>query len=452
MDQQGPNDGDRKGFTRPWEEEDSSVSDDALDNDVDDVFDLDEQPDNDGHEAPDVDEGDLPPEREADVLPLPGIEVDDGTEDLGVVGEEPVLTGSPSGDEPADAELADGPGGESDLDEFSPSEYVAYSTQEYEGLAEDVARAAAEEWEQQAVSASVAGVDSGMVGFEDVAGTERMNMEDHEVTAQAAASDFTLRVASALVIFGLFLGSLLLGGWWFASFVILVMVVALGELYATLRTVGYRPIALFGLVGVVLMGVGAVQNGPLAIGGWAGALTVLIILFFALAPRRDSLENASVSVMGMAWVGLLSFAILVEQGPQPVAYILFAVLLIAFNDTGAYFVGRSFGKRKLAPWVSPNKTLEGLFGGLIASMVVASILTTFPAWEGIGIARGLVVAVVVGVFSPLGDLIESAIKRSMDVKDMGSVLPGHGGMLDRIDSFLLAVPAVYFVLRGFGLL
>lgn len=408
MDENGPNEGDEKRFGRPWEE--SSDPDDASPE-------PDEARDEPGSE----------PERGADVVQLPGIVVDDGEDD----------------------DLILSPEEESDED-FG---YVAYSTQEYEGLAEDVARAAAEEWEQQAVSASVAGVDSGMVGFDDVAGTTaRVTMEDHEVTSQAAASDFTLRVASGLVVFGLFLGSLVLGGWWFASFVILVMVVSLGEFYATLRTVGYRPVALFGLVGVVLMGVGAARSGPLAIGGWAALAAVTTVLFFSLAPRREALENTSVTVLGMAWVGLLSFAILISQGPQPVAYILFVVLLIAFNDMGAYFVGRSFGRRKLAASVSPNKTLEGFFGGLIASMVVASILTTFPAWETIGIARGLIVAVVVGFFAPIGDLIESSIKRSIGVKDMGSVLPGHGGMLDRIDSFLVAVPAVYFVLRGFGLL
>lgn len=405
MDENGPNEGDEKRFGRPWEA--SSDPDEE-------------------HDRPEGD-SEAPPEREADVVQLPGIVVDDGEDD------DPFFT-----EEDDSAEEFD---------------YVAPSTQEYEGLAEDVARAAAEQWEQQAVSASVAGVDSGMVGFDDVAGTTaRVTMEDHEVTSQAAASDFTLRVASALVVFGLFLGSLVLGGWWFASFVILVMVVSLGEFYATLRTVGYRPVALFGLVGVVLMGVGAARSGPLAIGGWAALAAVTTVLFFSLAPRRDALENTAVTVLGMTWVGLLSFAILIAQGPQPVAYILFVVLLIAFNDMGAYFVGRSFGRRKLAAHVSPNKTVEGFFGGLIASMVVASILTTFPAWETIGIARGLIVAAVVGVFAPIGDLIESSIKRSIGVKDMGSVLPGHGGMLDRIDSFLLAVPAIYFVLRGFGLL
>lgn len=398
MDENGPNDGDDKRFGRPWEEEDTSESDEE-------------------------------PERQADVVRLPGIEVDNGEDD--------------------DFALADD-GEPHELDSLGSG---AYSTQEYEGLAEDVARAASEEWEQQAVSASVAGVDSGMVGFDDVAGTRsRVMMEDHEVTSQAAASDFTLRVASGLVVFGLFLGSLLLGGWWFASFVILVMVVALGEFYATLRTVGYRPVALFGLIGVALMGIGATRSGPLAIGGWAALMAVVVVLFYSLAPRRHALENTAATVLGMAWVGLLAFAILISQGPQPVAYILFVVLLIAFNDMGGYFVGRSFGRRKLAVDVSPNKTVEGFFGGLIASMVVASILTTFPAWEVIGLARGLVMAAIVGVVAPVGDLIESSIKRSIGVKDMGSVLPGHGGMLDRIDSFLLAVPAVYFALRGFGLL
>ncbi len=402
MDEQGPNNGDENKFGRPWEEDTTESEVTA---------------------SEENDSG-------AEVVPLPGIQVDDGEGAL------------------EDEELAS----VSEFEDFSAAEYTAHSTQEYEGLAEEVAAAANREWEQQAVSAAVAGVDSGMVGFDDVAGTARVEMEEHEVHAQAAASDFTLRVASALVIFGLFLGSLLLGGWWFAGFVILVMVVALGEFYATVRTVGYRPIALFGLIGVAMMGVGAAQVGPVAIGGWAALATVLTVLFFALAPRRDALQNASITIMGMGWVGMLAFAILIEQGAQPVAFILFVVLLIAFNDMGAYFVGRSFGRRKLAPEVSPNKTVEGLIGGLVASAVVASILTTFPAWEAIGIGRGLAIAVTVGLFGPIGDLIESAIKRAMGVKDMGSVLPGHGGMLDRIDSFLMAVPAVYLLFRGFGLL
>jgi phosphatidate cytidylyltransferase len=261
-----------------------------------------------------------------------------------------------------------------------------------------------------------------------------------------------MRVASALVVFGMFLGSLLLGGWWFAGFVILVMVVAAGEFYATVRSEETRPLALFGLLGVVFMGLGAQMSGAASIGGWAAAFAVATVLYLALSPRRNPLEDAAVTVAGMVWVGLLAFAILIALGPRPVAFILFLVFLVAANDIGAYFVGRAFGRHQLSPIISPTKTWEGLIGGLIASLVVASILTTFPAWETIGIAKGLVAGAMVGLIAPIGDAVESMVKRSLGVKDMGSVLPGHGGMLDRIDGFLFAVPAIYFLFRGFGLL
>jgi phosphatidate cytidylyltransferase len=338
------------------------------------------------------------------------------------------------------------------LDDYSSDEYTGHTTQEYQGLAEEVSRAAEEEWELQAVAATVPGVDSGLVGFDDVTGASSTTEEDYEASEQALTSDLAMRVASALVIFGMFLGTLLLGGWWFTGFVILVMVVGLGEFYATLRSDDYRPLALFGLLGVLLMGLGAHISGAVAIAGWASAFAVVTILFLALSPRRQPLEDASVTIGGMAWVGLLSFAILIASGPQPVAFILFVVLLVAANDIGAYFVGRAFGQRKMSPRISPQKTWEGFFGGLVAGLVASSVLVTFPAWETIGLAKGLVAAALIGVMSPIGDAAESMVKRSLGVKDMGSVLPGHGGLLDRIDGFLFAVPAIYYLFRGFGLL
>lgn len=368
----------------------------------------------------------------ADVVSLPGLDEDTEEDPLG------------------DNFMLDEPG--DDDEDFTSEDYVAATTQEYEGLAADVTRASQEEWQMQAVAATLPGVESGLVGFEDVSGTASQSEESYEALEQAAASDLTLRIASAMVIFGLFLGSLLLGGWWFTGFVILVMVVSVGELYANLRTRGYAPLALFGLIGVALMGVGAHNVGVAAIGGWAAAISAAVILFFALTPRRHPLQNTAVTITGMTWVGMLSFAILIAAGPHPVAYILFLVLLVALNDIGAYFLGKAFGKRPMAPRISPKKTVEGLFGGLIVGAITASILVTFPAWETIGLAKGLVAAGVVGVFSPLGDLVESMVKRSIGVKDMGSVLPGHGGMLDRIDGFLFAVPAVYVLFRAFELL
>jgi phosphatidate cytidylyltransferase len=342
--------------------------------------------------------------------------------------------------------------GDSDIDEFTSAEYLKGTTQEYQGLAEEVQRASTEEWELQAVAASLPGVESGLVGFGDVSGRLSESEESYEAAEQAASSDLAMRVGSALAVFGLFLGSLLLGGWWFTTFVILLMVVSVGEFYATLRTRGYRPLALFGLLGVILMGVGANNAGPMAVAGWAAAAGGATILFFSLTPRRYAMANTAVTVLGITWVGMLAFAILISAGPHPVSYILFLVIVIAGNDIGAYFVGRSFGRTSLAPVVSPSKTVEGFVGGFVLGAVAAAVLAVFPPWEEIGIARALVVAAVVGVLAPIGDLAESMVKRAVGVKDMGSVLPGHGGMLDRIDGFLFAVPAVYILFRGFGLL
>ncbi|HIE22360.1 MAG TPA: phosphatidate cytidylyltransferase, partial [Acidimicrobiia bacterium] len=249
--------------------------------------------------------------------------------------------------------------------EITSEDYLTATTEEYKDLAAEVSRTASAEWEQQAVAATLPGVESGLVSFQDMAGGVAASEEELEVLEQAAASDLMMRVVSGLTIFGLFLGSLLLGGWWFTTFVILVMALAVGELYATLRTRGYRPLALFGLVGVVLMGVGAQNWGVVSIGGWAAALALATILFYSLTTRRNPLENTSVTILGLAWVGMLSFAILIAAGPNPVAYIFFIVLVTALVDIGAYFSGRSLGSRKLAPIVSPNKTWEGFFGGLI---------------------------------------------------------------------------------------
>ena len=401
----------------------------------------------------------------AEVVPLPGIdnsEPDDSTDQdvfalADEFAEEPDESGETTSDETPESDsgevdwdaMVETPSG---IDDFTSDHYVNAITEEYKELAEDVTRASEEDWKMQAVAATVPGVESGLVGFEDVSGKVTDSEESYEAVEQAAASDLTMRIASGLAIFGLFLGSLVLGGWWFSAFVILIMIVAVGELYANLRTNDYRPIALFGIAGMILMGVGAHNWGAAAIGGWAGFVVLATVLFFTLTPRSDPLESVSVTALGVVWVGILSFAILLAKGPNPVALILFVVLLIALNDIGAFFVGRAFGRRKLAPEVSPNKTVEGFLGGLIVVGVVASILVTFPPWESIGLAKGLSAAAVVGLFAPIGDLVESMVKRSIGIKDMGSVLPGHGGMLDRIDGFLFAVPAIYFLFRVFELL
>ncbi|MFO7300314.1 MAG: phosphatidate cytidylyltransferase [Actinomycetes bacterium] len=396
----------RKDFARPWESDDKD--------------------DTEGRVVPLPGLGDSPEDQ--DEQPLPGIDVDDGSDDLDWL----------ATDDDSDLDLS--------------VDYTAATTQEYIGLAEEIRRAEEEEWQQQAVAAHVPGVDTGLVGFEDVSGRHIGTEEDYEALEQAATSDLAMRIGSGVVIFGLFLGCLLLGGPWFATFVVLVMVVSLGELYATMRSAGHKPLALFGLLAMIAMGIGAYRSGVGQIGIWAAVASAITILFVSIAPRRNPLADASVTVLGLGWVGLLAFAIPIAKGPAPLETILFIVITTAINDTGAFFVGRSFGRTKMAPNLSPNKSWEGFVGGLLLSAIAASVMVSFPAWERFGLMNGLILAGVVSVVSPLGDIAESMVKRSIGVKDMGSVLPGHGGMLDRIDGLLLVLPSAYFALRSFGLL
>jgi phosphatidate cytidylyltransferase len=332
---------------------------------------------------------------------------------------------------------------EGTIDDYTHDDYLAATTREYQGLADEIAAAEQLDYERQAVAASMPGVGTGLVGFEDVTGRRGVSEEDVEAEEQQRTSDLTMRIGSGIVLVGLFLGCLFLGGVWFTSLVAVVMVLSVGELYATLRTRGYRPVALFGFLGVVGGAVAAHVGGVEATAATMTIATVAIALFYSVVVRRDPLENAAVTVSGMIWVSLLSFAIVIAQAPNALELIFLLVLLTAFFDIAAYFVGRAFGRRPIAPVVSPRKTVEGLVGGVVTTAGLAAILSTLPAYEFMGIGPAILVAVVVSVFAPLGDAAESVVKRALDTKDMGSILPGHGGMIDRIDALLFVVPAGY---------
>ncbi|MFO7549039.1 MAG: phosphatidate cytidylyltransferase [Acidimicrobiia bacterium] len=342
--------------------------------------------------------------------------------------------------------------GSGNLEEFRGEDYAASTTREYQDLAAEVTRAGGEEVERQAVAASLPGVGQGLIGFDDVTGRPGVTEEEIEHLEQARASDLTIRVVSALVIFGLFAVSVALGGVWLVSFITVVLIVSLGEYYATLRAQGFRPVALFGLLAGLGAVIGAYVAGPAAVGGVMIACLVATMLFYSLVHRRDPLVNATLTVAGVAWVGLLAFAGPIVAAERGRALVLLVVVLVASFDVGGYFVGRAFGRRPLAPVISPNKTVEGLIGGVVVTFAVAAIASTLPLFEPVTFGGALLVAGVASVFGPLGDAVESIVKRSLGVKDMGSLLPGHGGMLDRIDAILFSVPAVYVLFEVLGYL
>jgi phosphatidate cytidylyltransferase len=163
--------------------------------------------------------------------------------------------------------------------------------------------------------------------------------------------------------------------------------------------------------------------------------------------------NAAVTMFGYGYVGVLGgFAGLLLVFRHGVGMIAGLVLCVAAYDIVGYLVGSRMGRRPLLPEVSPNKTIEGLIGGTIAAIVMGAIVSKvigLHPWDRL--SHGVLLGLVVAVFAPVGDLVESMLKRDLGLKDLGTILPGHGGVLDRFDAVLLCLPAVYYLVVALGL-
>jgi phosphatidate cytidylyltransferase len=228
-----------------------------------------------------------------------------------------------------------------------------------------------------------------------------------------------------------------------------VIVVAAAEFFGALQRGGYQPATLLGLVATGGLVLGAYWKGEAAIPLILGLTTVFSLLWYLLGVTRSSpTMNAGVTMLGVLQVGLLgSFAALILQLPNGIGVLIGVILVTAANDVGALVVGQQVGRAPVAPDVSPNKTVEGVVGGAVASIamgaLVLGIIGIHPWETGSGALLGVLVAVV----APLGDLCESMLKRDLGIKDMGSVLPGHGGLFDRFDGLLFALPVAYYLCR-----
>ena len=257
-------------------------------------------------------------------------------------------------------------------------------------------------------------------------------------------SAFWSRIVVALVLLPLVLGIVWLGGWWLFAIAVVGGLIALHELYTMGR--GLRPIVIGGYVGLVLTLLGA-QSGEVSwlVGGMFATVLVAFVVYGFSDARPSATAAISLTLLGVVWVGGgLGCLMLLRAIPENGRLVIFTVLLAVFaDDTAAYFVGRTIGRHKMAPKISPGKSWEGFVGGTVAAMAVAffamydqGYLTNLEA-----VALGAAVA----LSSTLGDLFESAIKRDLGVKDSGRLLAGHGGVLDRIDSILWAGPAAFYV-------
>ncbi|WP_138414775.1 phosphatidate cytidylyltransferase [Aquibacillus sediminis] len=175
-------------------------------------------------------------------------------------------------------------------------------------------------------------------------------------------------------------------------------------------------------------------------------LVVLLLLSYTvLLKNKFTFEDAGFFVLSAIYVGLgFFYFIQTRDADQGLIYIFYGILVILATDTGAYFFGRAFGKRKLWPEISPNKTIEGAVGGILLSCIIAIIFHSFvPVHSSTFVV--LIVTILASAFGQIGDLVESAFKRHYEVKDSGKILPGHGGILDRFDSWLFVFPLLHFI-------
>lgn len=377
-------------------------------------------------------------------------EIDDGEEEPADGSDEASASGQPSfADLWGDPSEVDPDRDITDFDSFTSEDYVQATTREYAGLAEAVAKAEEEGTQQIAVSAEIPGLESGLVGLEDVVSAES-GPGTEDVIEPPTPSDLPMRVLTAVGLLALFAASLL-SPFGIGALVFVVLGISAGELFAALIRGGYRPLSIFGFLGIAGAMLGTWVSGPVAVPIALLLTAIAVFLFYATVPgRRSALENAALTILVTAWIGGLGgFAFDFLKSPDYVWLVLALVVTVAAMDTGQFFVGRRIGRRPLAPVVSPKKTVEGYVAGAIVAIAVGAAF----AWaEPFDMAAGLLIGAVVATVSPLGDLAVSVLKRALGIKDMGYVLPGHGGVLDRIDAMVITIPALWLAYSWMGLL
>ncbi|HEX5780338.1 MAG TPA: phosphatidate cytidylyltransferase [Solirubrobacteraceae bacterium] len=258
-------------------------------------------------------------------------------------------------------------------------------------------------------------------------------------------SDLGLRIIAAVpaVAFAIFI--IYMGGWVFAAGAVLLGLACLHELFRMYETV--RPIRLAAFLAIIGLAVAALEGGERQV---LLALVAFIPVMFLLGialPRGDgpSLTAAmSLTTFGVVWVGMaIAHAILLRETTHGDGIIVDILVGTFLGDTGAYFGGRWFGTRPLAPRISPNKTVEGLLIGFLTAVIFTWAAGLYQDWLTHG--QALILGAAVGAAAPLGDLLESAIKRDAGTKDAGTMFGAHGGALDRLDAAFFTLVAGYYV-------
>lgn len=263
------------------------------------------------------------------------------------------------------------------------------------------------------------------------------------------------RVLVAIVLLPIGVALILIGGIPYALMVALILGIAAWEFVQLFHAGGLRPSGMVVVAGTLLLVFARALSGFEG-SDWMVSLVVLVSMAFHLvAFERDRDQSATdfgitlAGILYMGWIG--AYLISLRNLPEGKWWVLMVLPAVWLADSGAYFVGRAFGRHKMSPRLSPNKTWEGYLGGVLAATLGGALLAVvWSIWTGPGSditpLRGAILGFVLAVVTPLGDLGESMIKRQVGVKDSGKLLPGHGGAFDRIDSWLWAGVIGYYLI------
>ncbi len=256
-------------------------------------------------------------------------------------------------------------------------------------------------------------------------------------------SDLFSRILVAVPAAALLLVFIDLGGLPFALFMIVVGWACLHELYRLLER--WRPVSAVGFASLAAMVLAARYGGELRVMEVAMATLPVLVLFMLgrIAHGRATVTVAG-TLLGVYWIAFaFAHAELLREVPHGNSVLIDVLIGTFLGDTGAYLGGRLFGRRPLAPEISPNKTVEGLFCGMLIAVLAVFFAGLYQTWMTQGDA--LLLGVAIAILAPLGDLFESVIKRDAGIKDAGTLLGAHGGALDRLDSALFTVVAGYYI-------
>lgn len=270
-----------------------------------------------------------------------------------------------------------------------------------------------------------------------------------------AGRNLPMAVGVGAAMLGILVGAMWLGPEMTLLLVVVLALVGVVELYNAMRLAGLRPANLLGIVGTAAAPAAAFYRGDAGMPLIVGLTVVFGALWYLVgADSERPVLNLSLTMMGIFWVGgLASFAGLMLREDGGLDLLLAAIIITVVSDTMAYIGGRAYGRRPFHP-ASPNKTWEGTITGFLGAVFAGFAIGAVglgDLWEGNFLAA-VALGAVVGVLAPIGDLTESVVKRDLGVKDMGQLLPGHGGVLDRVDALLFALPGAYYLALVAGLI